>query len=76
MKVLAKVVDCLAQQNASRDLVVALHLVNERNMRNNVRDMRKNVTLAAILSPTRQAILTTLFLRPDKVIGPGISEPL
>jgi len=28
--------------------------------------MRKDSTLAAILSPTRQAILTTLFLRPDK----------
>jgi DNA-binding transcriptional ArsR family regulator len=66
MKVLAKVVDSLAQQNASRDLVVDLHLVNERNMRNNVRDMRKNATLAAILSSTRQAVLTTLFLRPDK----------
>ena len=35
-------------------------------MRNNVRDMRKNSTLAAIISPTRQAVLTTLFLRPDK----------
>jgi DNA-binding transcriptional ArsR family regulator len=28
--------------------------------------MRKDSTLAAIVSPTRQAILTTLFLRPDK----------
>jgi len=28
--------------------------------------MRKNSTLAAIISPTRQAILTTLFLSPDK----------
>jgi DNA-binding transcriptional ArsR family regulator len=35
-------------------------------MRNNIRDMRKDATLAAIVSPTRQAILTTLFLRPDK----------
>ncbi len=26
----------------------------------------RNATLAAILSPTRQAILTTLFLRPEK----------
>jgi DNA-binding transcriptional ArsR family regulator len=37
-----------------------------RNMRNNQRDMRKDSTLAAIVSPTRQAILTALFLRPDK----------
>jgi DNA-binding transcriptional ArsR family regulator len=28
--------------------------------------MRKDSTLAAIISPTRQAILTTLFLRPEK----------
>src|SRR5580704_9453103 len=35
-------------------------------MRNNVRNMRMDSTLAAIVSPTRQAILTTLFLRPDK----------
>lgn len=28
--------------------------------------MRKDSTLAAIVSPTRQAILTTLFLRPEK----------
>lgn len=35
-------------------------------MRNNVRVMRKDPTLAAIISPTRQAILTALFLRPDK----------
>jgi uncharacterized protein len=35
-------------------------------MRNNVRDMRKDSTLAAIFSPTRQAILTALFLRPEK----------
>jgi DNA-binding transcriptional ArsR family regulator len=28
--------------------------------------MRKDATLAAIISPTRQAVLTTLFLRPDK----------
>jgi DNA-binding transcriptional ArsR family regulator len=35
-------------------------------MRNNKRNMRNNSTLAAIVSPTRQAILTTLFLRPDK----------
>jgi DNA-binding transcriptional ArsR family regulator len=35
-------------------------------MRNNVRVMRKDSTLAAIISPTRQAVLTALFLRPDK----------
>ena len=35
-------------------------------MRNNVRNMLKDSTLAAIISPTRQAILTTLFLRPEK----------
>jgi uncharacterized protein len=35
-------------------------------MRNNGRNMRRNSTLAAIISPTRQAILTTLFLRPEK----------
>jgi len=35
-------------------------------MRNNRRNMRKDSTLAAIISPTRQAILTTLFLRPEK----------
>jgi uncharacterized protein len=34
-------------------------------MRNNGRNMRRDSTLAAIISPTRQAILTTLFLRPD-----------
>jgi DNA-binding transcriptional ArsR family regulator len=28
--------------------------------------MRKDSTLAALISPTRQGILTTLFLRPDK----------
>ena len=28
--------------------------------------MRRDPTLAAIVSPTRQAVLTTLFLRPDK----------
>ena len=28
--------------------------------------MRKNSTLAALFSPTRQAILTALFLRPEK----------
>lgn len=28
--------------------------------------MRNNPTLAALLSPTRQGVLTTLFLRPDK----------
>ena len=28
--------------------------------------MRKDSTLAAILSPTRQAVLTALFLRPEK----------
>ena len=38
----------------------------ERNMRNINRNMRSSSTLAAIVSPTRQAILTTLFLRPDK----------
>ena len=37
-----------------------------RNMRNNIRDMRKDSTLAALLSPTRQGVLTSLFLRPDK----------
>jgi uncharacterized protein len=37
-----------------------------RNMRNNVRDMRKDSTLTALLSPTRQGVLTSLFLRPDK----------
>lgn len=47
-------------------LPVALQLVNQRNMRNNVRNMRKDSTLAAIVSPTRQGVLTTLFLRPDK----------
>ena len=41
-------------------------LASQRNMRNNKRYMRKNATLAAILSPTRQAILTALFLRPEK----------
>ena len=35
-------------------------------MRNDVRVMRKDATLAAIISPTRQAVLVTLFLRPDK----------
>jgi DNA-binding transcriptional ArsR family regulator len=35
-------------------------------MRNNGRNMRKDSTLAAILSPTRQAVLTALFLRPEK----------
>lgn len=35
-------------------------------MRNNIRDMRKDSTLAALLSPTRQGVLTTLFLRPEK----------
>jgi DNA-binding transcriptional ArsR family regulator len=35
-------------------------------MRNNKRNMRINSTLAAIVSPTRQGILTALFLRPDK----------
>jgi DNA-binding transcriptional ArsR family regulator len=35
-------------------------------MRNNGRDMRKDSTLAAIISPTRQAILTALFLQPEK----------
>ncbi len=35
-------------------------------MRNNIRDMRKDSTLAALLSPTRQGILASLFLRPDK----------
>lgn len=28
--------------------------------------MRKDSTLAALISPTRQGVLTTLFLRPDK----------
>jgi predicted nucleotidyltransferase len=37
-----------------------------RNMRNNIRNMRKDSTLAALISPTRQGVLTTLFLRPDK----------
>ena len=37
-----------------------------RDMRNNIRDMRNNSTLTALISPTRQGILTTLFLRPDK----------
>jgi hypothetical protein len=32
--------------------------------------MRKHSTLAAIVSRTSQAILTTLFLRPDK----GLSD--
>lgn len=35
-------------------------------MRNNIRVMRKDSTLAALLSPTRQGVLTSLFLRPDK----------
>ena len=35
-------------------------------MRNNIRNMRKDSTLAALLSPTRQGVLTSLFLRPDK----------
>ena len=35
-------------------------------MRNNIRDMRKDSTLAALISPTRQGVLTTLFLRPEK----------
>lgn len=35
-------------------------------MRNNVRTMRKDSTLAALLSSTRQGILTSLFLRPEK----------
>jgi predicted nucleotidyltransferase len=35
-------------------------------MRNNIRDMRKDSTLAALLTPTRQGVMTTLFLRPDK----------
>lgn len=46
--------------------VAVFQLANQRNMRNNIRDMRKDSTLAAIVSPTRQAILTTLFLRPEK----------
>jgi DNA-binding transcriptional ArsR family regulator len=37
-----------------------------RNMRNNIRYMRKDSTFAALFSPTRQGILTSLFLRPDK----------
>lgn len=37
-----------------------------RNMPNNIRNMRKDSTLAALISPTRQSVLTTLFLRPDK----------
>lgn len=37
-----------------------------RNLRNNVRDMRKDSTLAALISPTRQGVLTSLFLRPEK----------
>lgn len=37
-----------------------------RFTRNNVRTMRKDSTLAALLSPTRQGVLTSLFLRPDK----------
>ncbi|MGC9198060.1 MAG: nucleotidyltransferase domain-containing protein [Acidobacteriaceae bacterium] len=43
-----------------------LKLVLLRNMRNKKRDMRKDATLAALISPTRQGVLTTLFLRPDK----------
>src|SRR5258708_19640153 len=51
-------------QSSQYGLVGLLTLL--RNMRNNQRDMRKDSTLAAIVSPTRQAILTALFLRPDK----------
>jgi uncharacterized protein len=35
-------------------------------MRNDVSNMRKDSTLAALISPTRQGVLTTLFLRPDR----------
>jgi predicted nucleotidyltransferase len=35
-------------------------------MRNNVRNMRNDPTLRALLNPTRQGILTNLFLRPEK----------
>jgi hypothetical protein len=45
---------------------VAIHLANIRIMRNNIRDMRRNSTLAALLTSTRQSIVTTLFLRPEK----------
>lgn len=37
-----------------------------RNMRNNIRNMRKESTLATLFSPIRQGILTALFLRPEK----------
>jgi DNA-binding transcriptional ArsR family regulator len=37
-----------------------------RNMRKYERNMRTVSTLAALVSPTRQAILTATFLRPEK----------
>jgi hypothetical protein len=43
-----------------------MHFDILRKMRNKARDKRKNSTLAALLSPTRRGVLTSLFLRPDK----------
>jgi hypothetical protein len=46
-----------AGDNDSGGMVATLQFANERNMRNNARDMRKDSTLAAIVSPTRQAVV-------------------